>query len=473
MFGTLVHKEVRAILLSPKFVATFAVCSLLILLSVYIGIREYQAAVRQYQTAVQLNEQMIRQTPNLMRLETKAFREPDPMQIFVSGVTYDVGRWAPISINTVPLLNGSTYAEDTIFAVFRVIDFAFIIQVVLSLFAILFTFDAVSGEREDGTLKLVFANAVPRATYLSAKCAGAWLGLAVPLAIPILLSLLMVMVAGVPLGPAHWIRLAVLGGLSFLLFTFFIMLGLLFSTLTRRPSISFLLSLSAWVVLVMIIPRAGTAAAAQIARVPSAAEVAGIRDGYAKERQDRFIKELTAISSQTGSCGGSSLKMNTLDSLRNESDRDIAQNDARVNEGVRNKRAVQERLAFSLARVSPAAAYHLAAMTIAGSDPDLKDRYEEAAGVNREEFRKYVEKKSGEGGPQGIRIMASSETGLKIDMPREMGAIDPAELPLFNPPKFGLGKTLAEVMIDVAVMLLGSILAFGGAFASFLRYDVR
>ncbi|MDD4050348.1 MAG: ABC transporter permease subunit [candidate division Zixibacteria bacterium] len=472
MFGTLVHKEVRAILLSPKFVATFAVCSLLILLSVYIGIREYQAAVRQYQTALQLNEQTIRQTPDLMRLQTKAFREPDPMQIFVSGVIYDVGRWVPISTNAVPQLSGSTYAEDTIFAVFRVIDFAFIIQVVLSLFAILFTFDAVSGEREDGTLRLVFANAVPRATYLSAKCAGAWLGLAVPLVIPILLSLLMVMVAGVPLDVSHWMRLAALGGLSFLLFTFFIMLGVLFSTLTRRPSISFLLSPSAWVVLVMIIPRAGTTAAAQIAPVPSAAEVAGIRDGYAKERQDQFIKDLTKSMSEVGSCG-STLSMKTHDSLRSEADRDIAQNDARVNEGVRNKRAVQERLAFSLARVSPAAAYHLAAMTIAGSDPDLKDRYEEAATVNREEFRKFVEKKGSEGGPQGIRIMASSETGLKIDMPREMGAIDQAELPRFNPPKFGLENALAEVIIDIAVMLLGSILAFGGAFAFFLRYDVR
>lgn len=472
MFGTLVSKEIRAILLSPKFVATFAVCSLLLLLSVSVGLREYRAAVKQHQAAGQLNEQTIRQTPNLMRLQTKAFREPDPMQIFVSGVTYDVGRWAPISMDAVPLLGGSTYAEDTIFAVFRAIDFAFIILVVLSLFAILFTFDAVSGEREDGTLRLVFANNVPRATYLLAKCAGAWLGLAVPLTIPILLSVLIVVVAGVPLGFGHFLRLAALGGLSLLLFTFFIMLGLFFSTLSRRPSVSFLLALSAWVALVMIIPRAGTAAAARIAPVPSAAETAGIRDAFAKERQDQFVKQLTEMASQSGSYGGG-LSMNMLDSLRNESDRDIAQNDARVNEDVRRLRAAQERLAFSLARISPPAAYYLAAMAIAGSDPDVKDRYEEAAAINREEFRAYVEKKSGESGPQGIQISASSETGIAIAMPREMGAIDPGELPRFVPPTFSLGHALAEVMVDIAVLVLGSLIAFGGAFVRFLRYDVR
>ncbi len=472
MFGTLVHKEVRAILLSPKFVATFAVCSLLILLSVFIGIREYKAAVRQHQAALLLNEQTIRQTSNLMRLQTKAFREPDPMQIFVSGVTYDVGRWAPISVNEAPLLTGSTYAEDTLFAVFRVIDFDFIIQVVLSLFAILFTFNALSGEREDGTLKLVFANSVSRAQYLAAKCAGAWLGLAVPLAIPILLSLLMVMVAGVPLEFPHWMRLATLGGLSILLFTFFIMLGVLFSTLSHRPSVSFLLSLSAWVVLVMIVPRAGAAAAAQIARVPSAGEVASIRDGYAKERQDRFIKEWVNGMTLAGGCT-TTLNTKIHDSLRSEADRDIAQNDARINEDLRNRRAVQERLAFSLARLSPSAAFHLAAMTTAGSDPDLKGRYEEAAAANREEFRKYVDKKSGESGPPGIRISISSESGLQIAMPREMGAFDPGELPRFAPPTFSLGNALAGIVIDIAVLLLGTMIAFGGALLSFLRYDLR
>ena len=46
MLSTLVIKELKAILLSPKFAATFAVASVLILLSVFIGIREYRAAVQ-------------------------------------------------------------------------------------------------------------------------------------------------------------------------------------------------------------------------------------------------------------------------------------------------------------------------------------------------------------------------------------------------------------------------------------------
>ena len=50
MFSILFEKELKAIFLSPKFVATFGVCSLLILLSVFVGIQEYENERDQYET---------------------------------------------------------------------------------------------------------------------------------------------------------------------------------------------------------------------------------------------------------------------------------------------------------------------------------------------------------------------------------------------------------------------------------------
>ena len=84
------------------------------------------------------------------------------MQIFASGVNNDIGRLSNISTWTEVKLRQSTYSDDSLFALFRFIDFTFIVQVVLSLFAILFTYDTINGERESGTLKLAFSNAVPR-----------------------------------------------------------------------------------------------------------------------------------------------------------------------------------------------------------------------------------------------------------------------------------------------------------------------
>ena len=89
MFSTLFEKELKAIFLSPKFVATFGVCSLLILLSIFVGIQEYQNEQEQYETAIQLAEQQMMQEDSWWGLDNVVFRKPTPMQIFVSGVNND------------------------------------------------------------------------------------------------------------------------------------------------------------------------------------------------------------------------------------------------------------------------------------------------------------------------------------------------------------------------------------------------
>ncbi len=191
MLATMIQKELKAILMSPKFTATFLVCTILMLLSVYTGIREYQASVESYETASGLVDQEIKQVTSWGDLETRVYREPDPMQILVAGLNNDIGRWSQINSETTVKLRHSSYSDDPIFAMFRFIDFAFIVQFVLTLLAILFTYDAVSGEREQGTLKLVMANSVARTQYIIGKCVGSWLGLIVPISILVYLTILL------------------------------------------------------------------------------------------------------------------------------------------------------------------------------------------------------------------------------------------------------------------------------------------
>src|ERR1041385_3715202 len=284
MLSTIIVKELNVLLRSPKFSATLAVCSLLLLLSVYVVIREYQSSVKQYEMAAQLANQEMREQSSWMGLTNRIFRKPDPMQIFVSGVNYDIGRWSSINQFSSVKLRHSAYSDDTIFAVFRFIDFNFIIMVVLSLFALLFTYDAINGEREAGTLQLSFSNAVPRAQFVLAKLIGSWLGLVLPLLIPMSLVLLMLFIFRIPMTGEHWMKLGLLLGASLLFFTFFTALGLMLSATTRNSNTSFLLALVVWVMLVLIVPRLGVIAAGHIIPVPSVAEIEGQQDGFAKER---------------------------------------------------------------------------------------------------------------------------------------------------------------------------------------------
>ena len=47
------------------------------------------------------------------------------------------------------------------------IDIVFIFEVVLSLMALLFAYDALAGEREQGTLRLVLTHSCPSRTHLT------------------------------------------------------------------------------------------------------------------------------------------------------------------------------------------------------------------------------------------------------------------------------------------------------------------
>ena len=201
MLWILILKEWKSVLLSPRFALTFVVTSVLILLSIGIGLRELRAFEAQQLAGRQLlAEEHLEQT-SWQGLSTRVFRESDPLQVFVGGVHNDVGRLAFVGSRGEAALEQSIYSDDPILAVFRSFDFALVVQVVLSLFAILFTYDAINGEREGGTLRLILAGAVPRARLVLAKFLGTGLGLALPLALPILLGLLLVV-----LSRSRWTR---------------------------------------------------------------------------------------------------------------------------------------------------------------------------------------------------------------------------------------------------------------------------
>jgi ABC-type transport system involved in multi-copper enzyme maturation permease subunit len=487
MFSTIVLKELKSILVSPRFGVTFTVAAVLILLSVFMGITEYRASLDQYHAAGELVRQEMREAQGWMALSNRVYREPDPMQIFVSGVQYDVGRLSGISTMEPVKLSASAYSDDPLFAVFRFIDFSFIVQIVLTLFAILFTYDSINGERESGTLQLMLSNAVPRATVITAKFAGAWLGLVIPLAVPVLMGIGLVLFYEVPMTAEHWLRLGSLVGASLLLFTFFIAFGLLVSSVTRRSNISFLVCLVSWVAMVLIVPRAGMMLAGQMVDVPTDAEIDSRQDSFSKDRWNEHFTRLEekwrernapleALSPEERMARREEMEWTWAEEDKRGRDSmqaDINANARKLREELRNRKGEMERLGFSLSRFSPVSAYQLAAMNLAGTDISLKSRYEDALENYRTAFNAFKERKQRESGSSGgMRIEIDSERGIRIDSGREM-ALDLAGIPEFTATRPTLAESLSATVVDFGLMALLTILSFTVAFVMFLRYDPR
>ena len=498
MLSTIIQKELKSIISSPKFAITFAACSVLILLSVWIGIQDYRAGMERTDAALEINSQVLK-TITWNDVHTRAFRHPDPMQVFVAGVNNDVGRLSEIRSREEVNLKNSVYSDDSIFAVFRLVDFAFIVQIVLSLLAILFTYDAINGEREGGTLQLTFSNPVPRAKYILGKLIGSWLGLVIPLSIPILLSILLVLIMKIPMTPLHWQKLGGLFLVSLLYFTFFIALGLLTSALSRSSATSFLISLVIWVLFVFIVPRAGIMAAGQVVDVPSVAEMKSRQAAYTKEKQDEYQARMNEYVQSLIKRQMSMLKPNMTPQERNEMTKNlqgelekeirkerkvmeaaITDYGYRLHEERRNRQAQQERLGFLLCRFSPAASFRLAAMNLAETDVLLKTRAEKAMTDFRSNLLEMAELKTREQGSEGMMGGIRTRTYQRNDGTTVIGfdrrtppTVNPEDVPIFVQDPRTFGDTASDTLMDIGLLAIYSIVSFSITFVAFLRYDVR
>ncbi|MCH6559806.1 ABC transporter permease subunit, partial [candidate division KSB1 bacterium] len=184
MFKLLIEKELKEIIGSAKFAITFGVCAVLILLTFYVGAKNYQISSQRYEAAKAENlRQLEGLTDWLMVNSHRIFLPPKPLEALVTGVSNDIGRTIEMAGRGELTANDSRFGDDPIFAVFRFLDLDFVFQIVLSLFAILFAYDAINGEKERGTLRLSFANAIPRDKYILGKVVGSFLALAVPTAV--------------------------------------------------------------------------------------------------------------------------------------------------------------------------------------------------------------------------------------------------------------------------------------------------
>jgi ABC-type transport system involved in multi-copper enzyme maturation permease subunit len=137
-------------------------------------------------------------------------------------------------------------------------DWTYVITVLLSFGAGLLTYKSVSGERRDGTLTLVLANPVSRATILFGKYLAALLALSTVFVVSLISGVVLVQLLGsVPLGPDDWTKIALFAILGLIFLSVFVFTGLLCSVFTRTPVLSAVAFLFVWMTLIFVIPNLG------------------------------------------------------------------------------------------------------------------------------------------------------------------------------------------------------------------------
>lgn len=142
---------------------------------------------------------------------------------------------------------------------FDELDWSFIAALLASFVALLFTFDAISGEKETKTLALSLSNPLSRGTLLLGKFLSAILSVAAIVLAGALIGLLIVLLLDqASLTAALAGQVAGFLVLVGLVAAVFAALGLLASVVAPNSNVSLLLALSFWLAFVVIIPNSST-----------------------------------------------------------------------------------------------------------------------------------------------------------------------------------------------------------------------
>lgn len=252
LIPTLVLKELLGHLRTLRLVVALVFTVVLCLLTTVMGSLDYSRNARAYARAVDEHRREMAEARVLAHLDPDVYVPPQPLQILCRGITQSAGQLFDVDPGVYIIgarSVGSSSADDLMNTLVRV-DFVAVVALVLSFLAIVLGFDAISGEREQGTLRLLLSHPVSRGQIVAAKLLGGLLSVWVPLALAFVASLLVLQAnPDVDLSGDDWLRLALLFLLTCLFLAEVFALSVLVSACTRHASTSLILCLFGWLVL--------------------------------------------------------------------------------------------------------------------------------------------------------------------------------------------------------------------------------
>lgn len=458
MLLTLLNRELRSHLLTYRFALSTGLLFILLVGSATILGVNYDRRLDAFTEAQLAREQKLAEATDFRTLQWQGMQQekpPNPLSVFTVGLERELSRSVTIASRAEPSLGRSKFSNP-LFVLFPAPDFLYIVNIVGSLLAILFAFNAISGDHEDGTLRLVMSHPVPRHTMLLAKWLGGYLALVLPLLFCMVCALgIASLTTSFSLRGGDLSAFLCMLAMAALYLSMFFTLALAVSVLTRRSSTSLVVSFLIWVLWVLAIPNVAPIVARAVVPVPSAgalgSERAAIRRAAFADMRQRWR----------------GMDRDQRDALREEAEeREAKETNALMDDFSRRLQA-QVSAGTTLARFSPSASYVYATAALAGSGlaefSSLRvyiDRY-------RAQYVDALERIESDRRRQAEGISDREERDEIMEAP-----IDPDDLPVFAPPRVPMAEVIADSQIDILLLVTLNGVFFLVAYVGFLRYDL-
>jgi ABC-type transport system involved in multi-copper enzyme maturation permease subunit len=336
--------------------------------------------------------------------------------------------------------------EPTTSAILDTPDTAFVVKLLVSLFALVFSLDTVTREKEVGTLRAMLSQPIRRRELMLSKSLGASISLLAPFAVAYLVEIIYLHFAhGLLNDREDLVRSLLIFGLASLYGVVFVHIGLFISATVTRTKIAITTALLTWATMVLILPNAAVLMAKLLTPTPSYNQL----NARLFEARKRILQEESGANPTAGPLPERPVSRQALPRLF-EIERQVTDN-------YLASKKDQNRRARLLAALSPAGALTFGLSDLAGTGVEAYNSYMELFSSGRDTMIDALKR--------------------SLDLPVQAGdkSMQEARETVANmrrrtePPGAGLRSSIVSI-----TSLLAWAVFFGlAAYWRFKRYDVR
>lgn len=475
MLGTLIKKEILNSVFSFRFVVTFALLVAIVPITTFILTNDYVKKLDEYSFRQNGIENYLKNYAHFNRIGNviRPSQPPIPFYSLVRGISSDV--------------NMDNFDDDPLPVMFPLLDLVFMVAILLSLAALIFSYDAVCGEKEEGTLKLMMSNHLARAKILLGKVIGGTLTLLIPFILSLVLGLFVILLnSRAAWTGTNWATLAfVLLGAVIYIFLFLV-IGVLISASHHSSSASIMTSLFVWVLLILVIPNLSPYLASLISPAPSQIkmnrEISRLTDverdqlGWKiqTERLAELVKKYPVLAERFSEAEAKErvekdpafreayqARTKEVDAAWREANRIQIKKRDDLQQEFDRKVGAQTRLARGLSMISPLADFTYLATDLTSTGTMNLFHFGRLREIWDQAFEAYEQSK----------IATLRKKNPAVDWWNT--PVDVSDMPRFQYKEEALAARVKGTLWPFAIMMMMTLVVFVSAYISFVRYDVR
>lgn len=466
MIWHIAKREIYDNLNSLRFALTTVLLLGLMLTNAVVHLQEHPARIQKFLTSVVDARNVLEaRTDSLYDLARKGpgklYKKPSPLHFCAEGGnTFLPGTvetryhfWDTNDLNSFWRMNypAATPNLTNIRPDVTKVDWAFVIGYALSLIALLFTFDSISSECEQGTLRLTLANSIPRHTVLIGKFLGALISVNISFALAVLMNLLVISTSSaVHLDAKAWGRLGIILFIALLYMCLFLALGLLVSARVQRSAVSLVILLLTWVTFVVFMPSILASIASGFTSPMSSDELQTRRKQIHNRLWEEYFHKTGVSKLQDMQVGSQFVR------------KDKTEQEQLIEERL-TQQVDQVQRARSITRISPAAIAQHLLESFAGTGFERHLQFLENAQRYAREYREFVET-TDRSDPESLHLIGVPEGMSKKP-------VNPESIPRFED-TLSLSKDFNTAAIDLLLLTLFVIVLLSGAYLAFVRVEV-